>query len=173
MDSESILVPPCVFELALGAGTTYRFVFARFLNFRVLTWTEYTVRLGGGGQCLRRWRGGDGAAPGGQGIRARCREHDAVPLLGQAGAGGRHGRGDRSNPAGLALGSAVRRRRGTPPLRLGLSGTGRSRCAKLLRLSLRVDHVDTRPADPARPERRENGLLHDLVSKGNADGGAG
>jgi hypothetical protein len=27
--------------LALGAGTTYRFVFARFLNFRVLTWTEY------------------------------------------------------------------------------------------------------------------------------------
>jgi hypothetical protein len=28
--------------LALGAGTTYRFVFARFLNFRVLTWTEYT-----------------------------------------------------------------------------------------------------------------------------------
>jgi hypothetical protein len=27
--------------LALGAGTTYRFVFAGFLNFRVLTWTEY------------------------------------------------------------------------------------------------------------------------------------
>ena len=43
----------------------------------------------------------------------------------------------------------------------------------LLRLSLRVDDVDTRPADPARPERRENGLLHDMVSEGHADGGAG
>ena len=90
------------------------------------------VRLGGGGQCLRRWRGGDGAAPGRQGIRARRREHDAVPLLGQAGAGVRHGRGDRGSPAGLALGSAVRRRRdqGTAALRLGLSGAGRPRCAE-------------------------------------------
>jgi len=43
IESESILVPPCVFELALGAGTTYRFVFSRFLNFRVFTWTEYTL----------------------------------------------------------------------------------------------------------------------------------
>ena len=75
----------------------------------------------------------------------------------------------------VALGSAVRRRRDqrTPPLRLGLSGAGRSRCAKLLRLSLRVDDVDTRPADPARPERRQEGVLHDMVSKGHADGGAG
>ena len=45
IESESILVPPCVFELALGAGTTYRFVFSRFLNFRVFTWTEYTLKL--------------------------------------------------------------------------------------------------------------------------------
>ena len=43
----------------------------------------------------------------------------------------------------------------------------------LLRLSLRVDDVDTRPADPARPERRQEGVLLDMVSKGNADGGAG
>ena len=43
IESESILVPPCVFELALGAGTTYRFVFSRFLNFRVFTWTEYSL----------------------------------------------------------------------------------------------------------------------------------
>src|SRR3954454_10755920 len=45
IESESILVPPCVFELALGAGTTYRFVFSGFLNFRVLTWTEYNLLL--------------------------------------------------------------------------------------------------------------------------------
>src|SRR4051795_9046344 len=129
----------------------------------------------GKGKGLGGRGGGNGAASGGQGIRARCREHDTVPLLGQAGACIRHGRGDRGNPAGRALGSAVRRRRdqGTPPLRLGLSGAGRSRCAKLLRLSLRVDDVDTRPADPARPERRQEGVLHDMVSKGNADGGAG
>jgi hypothetical protein len=43
----SLLVPPCVFELVLGAGTTYRFVFAGFLNFRVLTWTEYSLDYGG------------------------------------------------------------------------------------------------------------------------------
>ena len=111
------------------------------------------VFLGGGGQCLRRWRGGNGAAPGWQGIRARCREHDAVPLLGQAGAGVRHGRGDRRSPAGLALGSAVRRRRdqGTPPLRLGLCGAGRSRCPSLLRLSLRVDDVTRGLLIPAWP----------------------
>ena len=33
------------------------------------------LRLGGGGQCLRRRRGRDGVAPGWQGIRARCRGH--------------------------------------------------------------------------------------------------
>jgi SRSO17 transposase len=40
------------------------------------------------------------------------------------------------------------------PLRLGLSGVGRSRCPSLLRLSLRGDDVDARPPDPTRPERR-------------------
>ena len=68
----------------------------------------------------------------------------------------------------VALGSAVRRRRdqGTPPLRLGLSGAGRSRCARLLRLSLRVDDVDTRPADPARPERRQMAFFSTWCPKG-------
>src|SRR4051794_2071238 len=69
----------------------------------------------------------------------------------------------------------VRRRRdqGTPALRLGLSGTSRPRGAGFLRLSLRSNDVDARPADPARPERRQNGLLHDMVSDGHAPGSAG
>jgi radical SAM protein with 4Fe4S-binding SPASM domain len=46
-------------------------------------------------------------------------------------------------------------------------------CGGNTRVSLRADDLDTRPADPAWPERRENGLPHDVVSKGHSAEGAG
>src|SRR3954447_559345 len=148
-------------ERAIGAGVPFAWVAADSVY--GVGEVEMALRRAGKGYVLR------AACPG------RRRGPRAVQLRGQAGAGGRHGRGDRSRPANLPLGPAVRRRRdqGTPALRLGLSGTSRPRGAGFLRLSLRSNDVDARPADPARPERRQNGLLHDMVSDGHAPGSAG
>ena len=53
------------------------------------------VRLGDGGQRLWRGRDRNGAAPGGQGLRARGQRHAALQLLDRQAGGRRHRRGDR------------------------------------------------------------------------------
>jgi hypothetical protein len=95
----------------------------------------------------------DGAAPGGQGSRARRRFGSPVQLLDRQGARGR------------------RRHEGRTPPRPGLPGTGRSRCWWVRREPVRP--LDARLPDPPPHRRRRSRLLLHPVPRRHADRGAG
>ncbi|CAA9276123.1 MAG: Mobile element protein, partial [uncultured Acetobacteraceae bacterium] len=121
------------------------------------------VLLGGGRHGVRRGRGRDGVAPGGQGLRARGHGRAPRPLLGRAADRRGHGRRGcgRTPSLGVAPPLGGRGHEGAAPVRLGLSRTRPPRGGRVRRGG--GGPLDARPARAAPRRRWRTRVLHDVV----------